>query len=318
MKENIWTYIKRKLVQDIDVVLCVVLESKGSSPGKAGFKMAIVGEGDKFGTIGGGNVEYNLIHKALSIKNFNETEVKIIKQVHTEEENELSSGMLCSGEQTMVLYLLDKTKLPEIEKIIDTLNENGKVALSFNNKKISVLNNCNLSKPISFEYNNIDDWNYFEELGYRENVYIFGAGHICLALSELLNKLGFYIHIIDDRDNLEQMVNNVFVNEKSIIDYKDCESVFDNDPNGYIIIMTHSHKADHIVLSKMIDKEFRYLGMMGSPAKVKEIYDRLKNNGISIEKLRKVDAPIGLKINSKTVDEIAVSIAAKLIQIRNQ
>ncbi|NOQ26693.1 MAG: hypothetical protein GQ564_15140 [Bacteroidales bacterium] len=72
-----------------------------------------------------------------------------------------------------------------------------------------------------------------------------------------------------------------------------------------------------IILKQLAPKNLKYLGMIGSKNKVKNIYESLMNNGISKESLSKVDAPIGLPINSKTTAEIAISIAAKVIQVKN-
>jgi len=81
--------------------------------------------------------------------------------------------------------------------------------------------------------------------------------------------------------------------------------------------MTVGHKSDATVLKQLVGKNLKYLGMIGSKNKTKNIYESLMAEGISEEELHKVDAPIGLSINSKTTPEIAVSIAAKMVQIRN-
>jgi xanthine dehydrogenase accessory factor len=81
--------------------------------------------------------------------------------------------------------------------------------------------------------------------------------------------------------------------------------------------MTVGHKSDLVVLKQMVTKNLKYLGMIGSKNKVKTIYESLKSKGISESDLANVDSPIGLSINSQTTPEIAISIAAKVIQVKN-
>ncbi len=81
--------------------------------------------------------------------------------------------------------------------------------------------------------------------------------------------------------------------------------------------MTFGHKADELVLKQLLRKEYKYIGMMGSPSKVKQIFDNLITDGFKKKELDKVHAPIGIPITSKTPEEIAVSIAAQIIKIKN-
>ena len=84
-----------------------------------------------------------------------------------------------------------------------------------------------------------------------------------------------------------------------------------------MVIMTFAHQSDLVVLKQMIQRQVRYLGMMGSELKVDSIFEALLNEGITKKELKKVNAPIGLPINSITPGEIAVSILAKIIQVKN-
>ena len=81
--------------------------------------------------------------------------------------------------------------------------------------------------------------------------------------------------------------------------------------------MTVAHKSDATVLKQLVTKKLKYLGMIGSKTKTKTIYENLMKEGVQEADLAKVDAPIGLSINSKTTAEIAISIAAKIIQVKN-
>jgi xanthine dehydrogenase accessory factor len=82
--------------------------------------------------------------------------------------------------------------------------------------------------------------------------------------------------------------------------------------------MTHAHSADALVLEALVDRSYAYLGMMGSSSKVRRIFAALEEKGIAAELLDRVHAPIGVAIASHTPAEIAVSIAAEIISIRNR
>ena len=81
--------------------------------------------------------------------------------------------------------------------------------------------------------------------------------------------------------------------------------------------MSFGHKFDQIILKQLLPKKLKYLGMIGSKHKVQSIYDNLRELGFTNDDFARVDSPIGLSIKSQTPAEIAISIAAKVIQVRN-
>jgi xanthine dehydrogenase accessory factor len=129
--------------------------------------------------------------------------------------------------------------------------------------------------------------------------------------------LDFRVVVLDDRKNLSTFENNQFAHQKHIIDFKNIADMVPENQHTYVVIMSFAHKNDEVILKQMVKKNIKYLGMIGSKNKIKTIYDSLIQQGISKKDLSRVDAPIGLSINSKTTAEIAISIAAKIIQIRN-
>jgi len=148
-------------------------------------------------------------------------------------------------------------------------------------------------------------------------VYIIGGGHVGLALSRILSTLDFYVVVIDDRPDIDTLKKNSFADEIICKSYLEVDKLIPEGDSVYIVIMTAGHKADRLVLEKLINKSVKYLGMMGSRGTVDEIFSSLQKKGISKELFRKVRAPIGIQINSHTPEEIAVSICAELIKIKN-
>jgi xanthine dehydrogenase accessory factor len=81
--------------------------------------------------------------------------------------------------------------------------------------------------------------------------------------------------------------------------------------------MTLGYKTDEIVIRALLDKTFKFFGVLGSKAKMKTLLTSLAKEGVSKEKLDRIHTPVGLPINSHTPEEIAVSIAAEIIGVKN-
>jgi len=151
-------------------------------------------------------------------------------------------------------------------------------------------------------------------------LYIFGGGHISVALASVANQAGFSIGIVDDRDTFANAERFPMASEI----HTSYEAAFENiRPNSatYLVIVTRGHKDDMRVLSWAVGTEQRgfsprYIGMIGSRRKVIAVYKALEKEGTSLEKFERVHAPVGLDIGALTPEEIAVSITAELIAVR--
>ena len=317
-EHKIWKFLRDELKNNKSAVLLLVVESKGSSPGRAGFKLALSVSGKTVGTIGGGRVEHMLVSQAKEMLKSVEDKLQIIKQVHNEEDTSDSSGMICSGEQTVIIYPLDRTNLETIESCLSASENFNKTHLVLTPYSFEFHDGFLKHDVVNYLYESEAKWFYKENISKLTEIYIFGAGHVCLALCGLLHKLDFYISIYDDRENFSMMNENNFAHRKMVISYDSIAENIENNSEAYYLIMTHSHLGDSKVLFQLINKPHKYLGMLGSPSKVKEVYEELLNKGIPKEKLLKVHAPVGVPIHSKTVEEIAISIAAEVIKIKNE
>jgi xanthine dehydrogenase accessory factor len=148
-------------------------------------------------------------------------------------------------------------------------------------------------------------------------VYIFGAGHVGQYVGRVAHDAGFQVHVVDDREK--------FANRERFPDA--AEIVVDDIPawlartrlpsSAYAVIVTRGHRHDLDALRALSAQNLRYLGLIGSRAKVKRIYDVLVEDGsVPVERLEQIHAPIGLDIGAVTPQEIAVSIVAELIAVR--
>lgn len=158
---------------------------------------------------------------------------------------------------------------------------------------------------------------YFEPIVPQLKLFLFGAGHIGKALVKYAPDFGFNITLIDHRTEIMNSIDEG--NMRLIVnDYLTAIKDLDFDLNTFIVIVTPKHAFDEEVLAACANKPFAYLGMIGSKTKVALARKRLvAENKMTEEQLNKVDMPIGIKFNAQTPEEIAISILAKLIDVKN-
>ena len=314
---KLWQFILDQLDKELPVVLMCVMESHGSSPGRRGFKMAVAYD-EMCGSIGGGMMEYKFVELAKEKLNENQLNYTLKKQIHSKSAKVNQSGMICSGEQTVYLGMVNSTDRDSIHMLIGSLqrNQHGTLNISPTGISFGILP---LNDDYFFEIKKEDEWHYKEKTGYKNILHIIGGGHCSLAFSELMSKLDFKICLYDDRPNLNTMTENNFVDSKLVLkSYDDLETLIESGENVYVVIMTFGYRSDNIALRAIVNKDFKYVGILGSQTKMDELFKEWEHDGISEKKLSKIHSPIGIKINSQTPFEIAVSIAGEVIAVKNK
>lgn len=283
-------------------ILMVVIANEGSSPGRKGFKMA-VSKNQMHGTIGGGIMEHKLVEYARSLLEKTTFKPFIKHQIHDKSALSDQSGMICSGRQTIAFFALNVESLTWIDLILNS--EKGKI--SYSEKGIQL-----------DDATNATEWEFIEPISLPNQVYIIGGGHVGLALSEVLSRLDFEIHLLDHRENLNTMQANNFVQSKQIVEFETIAQHIPEVENTYVVIMSFGYRTDDIIIRRLLGKKYKFIGMLGSQEKMKTLYKNLLADGFSQEQIDQVHAPIGLDIKSETAAEIAISVAAQLIQIKNK
>ena len=317
-ESEIWQFAAERLKQNKSVTLLIVTESSGSSPGRQGFKM-IVADDELAGSIGGGVMEVRLVEQAkFKIQNSKfKIDSKIVEQVHQKNSPD-SSGMICSGKQTVIFFKLNPAHLKIIREIVRALKNHQPKTLQISDSKFQISENQPDELDFRFEKLSENKFIYEEKLGFKNNLFIIGGGHCALALSELMSKMDFHISLFDDRPNLNTLAKNKFIHHKTIIDsYENINEYIPSGANIYVAVMTLGFAFDEIVIRKLFDKDFKYFGVLGSKAKMATLLRDLRKDGFDGEKLKRIRTPIGIEINSRTPEEIAVSIAAEIIAVKN-
>jgi xanthine dehydrogenase accessory factor len=158
---------------------------------------------------------------------------------------------------------------------------------------------------------------YIEPIEPAPELYVVGAGHVGYHLANLAHEVGFRVHVVDDREkfaNRERFPNAVEVVAEDLPTWIERASL---PPHAYVVIVTRGHTNDLEALRALAPRDLRYLGLIGSRAKVARIYDQLVADNMPPNVLKQVHAPIGLDIGAVSPQEIAVSILAELIAVKH-
>ncbi len=290
-----------------DMVLATVRHVSGSTPRYAGAQMAC-GDDWSLGTIGGGLAEAKVIQAARSTKpTTSPTEVIIDLRGTVEEPRD----GICGGKMIVRLDTIDQVALESIERGLKMLQS---------------------GEPVQQYFPADDSWflQATDKIGEAEGLtdpqYVFpdplllivGGGHCGTALAQAALPLGFHIVIQDDRTICDGVD---WSTERCI---KSCDSVAKTLLNHqssrplYAAIVSRSYACDVAALEALATVECHYVGLMGSNRRVAQVQKMLRDRGVCQAFLERVDSPIGLVIGAETPEEIAISICARLIEVRQQ
>ncbi|HPT10047.1 MAG TPA: XdhC family protein, partial [Bacteroidales bacterium] len=156
-----------------------------------------------------------------------------------------------------------------------------------------------------------------EPLSKPARLYIFGGGHIGKILARYATELDFETCLIDWRADLLQPDEKAPY-RKICKPYLEAAGEIVFDKESYIVIVTPNHEMDEDILAAVGKNEVAYTGLIGSKRKTEALKKRfLEQKILTLEEIEKVDMPIGIKFNAITPAEIAISIVAKLIDVKN-
>jgi xanthine dehydrogenase accessory factor len=158
---------------------------------------------------------------------------------------------------------------------------------------------------------------FIEPVEAAPELFVFGAGHVGYFVARMAHDVGFRVHVVDDREkfaNRERFGPDIDVVVEDIPAWLASRRL---GPTAYAVIVTRGHRHDLDALRALTANPLRYLGLIGSKAKVRRIFDALLEEGLVPDRLQNVYAPIGLDIGAITPQEIAVSIVAELVGVKH-
>lgn len=325
--EGCLNLIYQRLSRDEELALATVTARSGSAPRGAGARMIVGREGRIFGTVGGGLIEGQtelLCARALEEKR------GFLQEFSLTADGEDSIGMVCGGSVTVMVQYLTRENTPALTEamepcggdgwLMSRLDENGAgglepLSMEDSTKKYPLLGDPTCDK-IFFP---VEGGHVFAQgLSSGGTVYVFGGGHVARALSSLLAQMDFFHVVMDDREEFTRLED--FPNAKRVICGDFSKLLDDVSPGAsdYAVVMTRGHQFDLEVQKELLTTPVGYIGVMGSRKKRDFVFEELRKSGFSDEDLGRIVTPVGLAIGGETPAEIALSIAAQLVQLRGE
>ncbi len=330
---------------------CRVIETRGSTPQKAGAAMIVLADGSQAGTLGGGCVEAEVKRAAVAAIAHGRSHCK---QFLLDNDYGWDDGLICGGRMTVLLQpagaseagsyftplrelvsqgegFTEAVELPDSDQSSGTEATDCGGAWLFDTRRQLVAalpdepQQGDQSQRVAAELVPLEqrpkpyrrgDFAYLPVMP-RCRLVIVGGGHVGQAVAELAAELDFDVCVIDDRADVVSAERFPRAQQRIAGKFDDVLPSLEITPHTYCLIVTRGHNHDEEALFHLINRQVAYLGMIGSRRKIRLIYDDLLDQGISQQALDCVHAPVGLAIGSQTVPEIAVSIAAELIAHRN-
>lgn len=325
----------RQIESGNDTVMATIVASSGSTPRGTGARMLVGRTGRLCGTVGGGAVEHE--SEKLALQALRE-QASRIRDFRLSPNQVADIGMICGGEVTIFLQYIDagdkktaavvRHAIERIEKgesawlITDTTEGTGG-SLGIYSEKEGFFGLDNPPEGItemmtgrSRQQTFGDRTYYVEQLFHAGTVYIFGGGHVAQELVPLLSHVGFRCVVLDDREAFVSAALFPDAARTILIDFADPGSTLRITEDDYIAIMTRGHINDTSAQAFALRTSACYIGVMGSAAKRAAVAKKMEEMGFAPSDLERVTSPIGLPIRAETPAEIAVSIAAQLIQKR--
>lgn len=316
------------------VELVSVIESSGSTPRGAGAMMAVFEDGGSCGTIGGGNVEYEAQKLAARLLMTGENAAGSYRFVQGDA---ASLGMVCGGDVTVHFQYLapgETNHLRVFQELWESTGRNADTWLlrRLEGDEVTAMDAADRSglrfsdalaptellpllkgRAVLTEGN--PRW-FAVPIVKAGRAYVFGGGHVSQELVPVIARVGFRPVVYDDRAEFADPQLFPAAEEVLLGDFNEIGAKIKITPDDYVVIMTRGHQADYEVLTQTLRSGAKYIGCIGSRRKLALCRDRLLAAGFTEEEYARLHAPIGLAIGAETPEEIAVSVAGEMIQVR--
>ena len=350
--ESMYELIRKETGSGRTVATATIVRTRGSTPRETGAKMLIGAGGQLAGTIGGGCGEADAWRAALSVIESGRPEIVLADLT---EEIDLKSEGVCggvmeifveswsdgsfadeinrlgdAGSRFAIATVVESRGLPDRAgaKLLATTEEviegrfhdqdMQRATLSLMKKAISEgrsktfeidLPAGNGKKPVrSAEV-------YVEVFLPPPTALIVGAGHIALPLAKICKLAGFRVAVLDDRPSFASTERFPDADEVIAAGFEETLAEYPLTPDTYVVLITRGHQYDVYSLGKVINEPVKYIGMIGSKRRVWAVFKLLHDEGVPLDKLARIYAPIGIDVKTETPAEIAVIIAAEMIKV---
>ncbi len=318
-------------------IVCQVVETKGSTPQKAGAMMIVDPDGGQVGTLGGGCVENEVKMRAIARIGQTGTQVHSFILDH---DYAWADGLICGGKMVVAVESARGVDSLDYYRTYDSLLSSGDgfteaVRVDGRDMGDRVLFDAHgravaQSRPglIQAMVDGVtpladrprprvkDGVAYLPRLP-RVRLVVVGAGHVGQAVANLAAQADFDVWVVDDRRLYANPARFPTAERLVVGPIDEVLASLDVDERTYAVIVTRGHGHDQEAVFHLAPTRAAYVGLIGSRRKIRLIFESLRDAGVSDAALGRVSAPVGIEIGSETVIEIAISIVAELIARRN-
>jgi xanthine dehydrogenase accessory factor len=326
--------------------LVTPVAAEGSLPTGRHARMLVLADGTSQGTVGGGRLEAEAQEAARAA--IREGKPRLVRFSLTAKDAR-EDGLLCGGRATFYVEPLHRdgaAALAAMRELIGRLQPGveavllaeggpaGRLVAGADGTAAGSLGQAALDRAVLaragevieadsaavevFEVEGAPVQVFVQALAPRPTVYLFGGGHVGLALARLIPTIGMRVAVIDDRPEFCSRERFPMADELHRLEFPSAFASLAVDARAYVVIMTPGHKSDREVLTQALRSPAGYIGMIGSRRKIALLWEALEQEGFTRAELARVHAPIGLDLGGDSPGEIAVSVAAQLVQVRHR
>ena len=325
-----------------EAIVCQVVETRGSTPQKAGSIMIIDPDGGQGGTLGGGCVENEVKIKARQLASGSAA----VHSFVLDHDYAWADGLICGGRMVVIAQAVRGQEPLGYFRSVDQFLEDGRgfteavvletgaaegqpvgrrflfdgegfARASLSAGEVPEGLAARIAKPVGRPKPSVHDGVAFLPSWPRIRLIVVGAGHVGQAVAELAAQADFDVWVVDDRAQYANRERFPRAQRIVVGPVDQIIPTLEITPRCYALIVTRGHGHDQEALYQLAPTEAEYVGLIGSRRKIRLIFDNLRAAGIREADLERVTAPVGLDIGSQTVPEIAISIVAELIARRN-
>ena len=329
-------------------VLATVVGTKGSTPQKPGSMLLVRQDGTGVGTLGGGCVEGDIWFAAKEMLRHGGGPE--FKDYYLNEDIAARDGLVCGG--TMYFFLeplWDAADFQDIGHEVINAYEGGepvglatvvnapegvanlgaKLLLRIDGSTTGTLGRPELDEKAIAMARQVADVGSVDRFQTDDGIEVFvegfttpptlvvvGGGHVGKATADLANMLGYRVFIVDDRPEFANPARFPYAEQTLVTPYETWAEQLALNVNSFVVVATRGHRYDDQALESALRTRARYIGLMGSRRKNLMIYQRLLEQGVTLERLKQVHGPIGLDIGGLSPEELAVSIMSEIIMTR--
>ncbi len=338
-RHTIWHAAQRLAQSGERAAIATVSRKRGSLPMAGDAKMVMTADGKRWGTVGGGCVEADVMEQALHAAASGEPTF-VRHTLNADVAGDI--GLSCGGTAEFFLEpLVQSREMANLYGVIAKAIEERCRATVFTatgwagkpgkmvhiDTEVTGVGNVNLPRSVNgtepaatsrqaSAYLDEESGVFVEPLERMPRVIIFGAGHVGAEIAKVASGVGFHVVISDDREDFANPQRLPWAHEVIAEHFR---SVLDRlvlDEDDFVLATTRGHSYDAYIVERTAGSRARYVGMLGSKRKQAVIWKALEKAGVSCEDLHRVHVPIGDAIGADTPAEIAVAVVAEMIRLR--